>query len=123
MLVAVMVAEPAAGGAVKRPAAVMAPEDAVHVTAELYLPVPVTVAAHCAVAPAFNVVGLQAALTEVMVDPGGAGCWTMTDAAPATTGSWLLVAVMVTIPAEAGAVKAPLAVIVPAEADQFTAVL
>jgi hypothetical protein len=34
-LVAVMVAEPAAAGAVKNPAALIAPADAVHVTAEL----------------------------------------------------------------------------------------
>jgi hypothetical protein len=59
-----------------------------------------------------------------MVDPGGgAGCCTLTDALPDIEGSWLLVAVMVTIWAVAGAVKAPLSEIVPELAVQVTTVL
>jgi hypothetical protein len=69
--------------------------------------------------------GLQAALTEVMVDPGGggAGFCTAMDAVPDIEGSWVLVAVIFTVWAVAGAVKAPLVEMVPAEADHLTALL
>jgi hypothetical protein len=88
--------------------------------------VPVTVAAHCAVAPVLSVDGLQATLTEVMVDPGGGGgadfC-TVMDALPDIEGSWALVAVMVTVWAAEGAVKEPLAEMAPELAVHVTAVL
>jgi hypothetical protein len=51
-LVAVMVAVAAVVGAVKSPLELIEPALADHVMAELYAPVPWTVAAHCDVAPA-----------------------------------------------------------------------
>ena len=82
-------------------------------------------AAHCAVAPALSVDGLQATVTEVMVDPGGGGAdfCTVMDAAPDIDGSWVLVAVMVTVWAAEGAVNEPLAEMAPELADQVTAEL
>jgi hypothetical protein len=117
VLVAVTVTLPAAGGAVKSPAAVMVPALADQVTTEPKLPVPWTVAAHCAVAPAFTVAGVQVTLTEVIV---GAAICTVTDAVPDVVVSCVLVAVTVTIPGAAGAVKTPPAVMLPALVDQLT---
>jgi hypothetical protein len=68
--VAVTVAEPAVAGAVNSPAESTVPPFADHVTAELKLPVPVTVAAHCEVSPATTEVGLHATETDVMADFG-----------------------------------------------------
>ena len=65
-----MVTEAATAGAVKRPLELMVPALADHVTAELKLPVPCTVAVHCEVAPGLTVDGLHAALTEVIVEEG-----------------------------------------------------
>ena len=84
------------------------------------MPVPVTVAAHCDVALVLTVVGLQATWTEVIVE---AGACTVRDAVPDFVASCVLVAVTVTLPAEAGAVKNPLVLTVPALADQVTAEL
>jgi hypothetical protein len=67
--------------------------------------------------------GLQVTATEAIV--GGADC-TVTDAVPDFVVFWVLVAVMVTVPAAAGAVKSPppaLALIAPAPADHVTAEL
>jgi hypothetical protein len=116
-----MVTAPVAVGAVKSPAEVMAPALADHVIAELKFPVPFTVALHCAVALVLILVGLQATETDVIGDDGD-DC-TVTAVVPEITGSWVLVAVTVTLPAEAGAVNTPLAFTVPALADQATAEL
>jgi hypothetical protein len=71
-------------------------------------------------APVFIVPGLQATETDVIVD--GEAC-TVTAAIPDLVVSCMLVAVTVTLPAEAGAVKTPLELMVPALADQVTAEL
>ena len=60
-------------------------------------------------------------MTDVIAD-AGARC-TATEAFPETEESWVLVAVTVTVVADAGAVNKPLVEIVPALADQITAVL
>lgn len=117
-----MVTAPAAAGAVKSPAELMVPALADQVTAELKFPVPFTVALHCAVALLLMVAGLQAAETDVIDDDGDDDC-TVRDVVPDITGSCVLVAVTVTLPAEAGAVNIPLAFTVPALADQATAEL
>jgi hypothetical protein len=82
--------------------------------------VPATVALHCEVALVFTVDGLHAACTEVMAE---GGVCTVMAAVPDLVGSCVLVAVMVTIPAEAGAVKAPLVLMAPPLADHVTAEL
>ena len=64
---------------------------------------------------------MQATCTEVMVAEGG-GC-TVTDAVPDLVGSCVLVAVTVTVPAVAGAVRMPLVLTVPPLADHVTAEL
>lgn len=68
MLVAVTVRLPAAAGAVSRPDEEIVPPVADQVTAELKLPVPCTVAVHCAVPPVVTVAGWQPAETDVMVE-------------------------------------------------------
>jgi hypothetical protein len=68
----------------------------------------------------FIVPGLQVAETDVIVD--GEAC-TVTAVVPDFVASSMLVAVTVTLPAEAGAVKTPLELTVPALADQVTAEL
>jgi hypothetical protein len=60
---------------------------------------------------------LQVTATDVIA--GGVDC-TVTDAVPDFVVSWVLVAVTFTLPAAAGAVKSPLALIVPAPADHVT---
>ena len=75
---------------------------------------------HCDVPLGATAEGLQVTATEVMV--GAADC-TVTEAVPDLDESWMLVALMVTVAAEAGAVKVPLAEILPALADQVTAAL
>lgn len=122
-LVAVIVTAPAIAGAVKLPLALMLPSLADHVTPGLKLPVPCTVAAHCDVPlAALTVVGLQVIETEVTVvgGEGGAAC-TVRVAVPDLLASCVLVAVTVTLAADAGAVNNPADVIVPPVADQFTA--
>ena len=116
-----MATAPAAAGAVKSPLELMVPALADQVTAELKFPVPLTVAVHCDVALMFTVVGLQATETDVIEDEGEA-C-TMTAAVPDFVVSCVLVAVTVTLLAEAGAVKSPLVLTVPTLADQVTAEL
>jgi hypothetical protein len=75
---------------------------------------------HCEVALVSTIEGLQVTWTEVIVEV--ATC-TLTDAVPDFVASCLLVAVTVTVPAEAGAVKSPLAFIVPSLAENETAEL
>lgn len=62
--------------------------------------------------------GVQVTAMEVIEDAS-----TMTDAAPDLVVSCVLVAVTVTDPAAAGAVKSPAVLIVPAETDHVTAEL
>jgi hypothetical protein len=64
--------------------------------------------------------GLQVTATEVIAR--GVDC-TVTDAVPDFVASWVLVAVTVTVPAVADAVKSPLALMVPPLADHVTAEL
>jgi hypothetical protein len=73
VLVAVTVAVPAEDGAVKTPLALMTPLLADHVTAELYVPVPFTIAVHCEVALTKTAAGVQAGETEVIVGDEGGG--------------------------------------------------
>ena len=49
--------------------------------------------------------------------------WILTDAVPDFVVSWVLVAVTVTMPAEAGAVRRPFVSIAPSLTDQVTAEL
>jgi len=79
--------------------------------------VPCTVAVHCDVPLGLTVEGVQLTETDVMV--GGTAC-TVTVVVPNLVASWLLVAVTVTGPAAAGAVKRPLLVIDPELADHAT---
>jgi hypothetical protein len=75
---------------------------------------------HCDVALTITVAGLQITETDVIV--GGGNCTAMV-AVPALVVSSVLVAVTVTVPADAGAVKSPLGVILPPLADHVTAEL
>ena len=81
---------------------------------------PTTVALHCDVAPTTTVAGMQVTDTDVI--EGGAAC-TVIAADPDFAVLPVLVAVTVTLPAEAGAVRSPLELIVPALADHVTAEL
>ena len=56
-------------GAVNKPLEEIVPADAVHVTPELKLPVPFTVAEHWLVPPELTVVGEQLTVTDVTVEP------------------------------------------------------
>jgi len=75
---------------------------------------------HCDVALTSTVAGLQVTKTEVIV--GEVSCTVMA-ALPSLVVSWTLVAVTVTVPAEAGAVKSPLGLMVPPLAVHVTAEL
>jgi len=70
------------------------------------------------------VAGVQLTLTELMLDEveddDEEDC-TVSDSKPLTDVFWTLVAVMVTVPAEAGAVKSPFELIDPELADHLTA--
>ncbi len=77
---------------------------------------------HCDVALGAIGEGLQLTPTEVMAG-GVEGVVTDTVAEPDLVVSSVLVAVTVTLPAEAGAVKSPLAAMVPELTDQVTAEL
>lgn len=103
----------------------MVPPVDVQVTAELYGPLPCTVAAHCEVPPAATADGLQFTDTEVIED-GIVGVpvdATSTIAEPVRLGCCVLAAVTVTLPPAAGAVSTPVAEMEPALADQVTAEL
>jgi len=119
VLVAVTVTDPVVLGAVNNPPLLIVPPLAVHVTAELKLPVPCTVALHCEVAPGEIVEGLHATETEEIVG-GLATIATVTVAVPDLLGSSLLVAVTVTVAAELGAVKSPFELIDPLLAFHVT---
>ncbi len=122
VLVAVMVTDPGAAGAVKSPLVLIVPALADQVTVELKAPVPWTVAPHCEVAFSPMVEGVHVAATEVIVGGGGGSC-TVTEAFPDFVVSCTLVAVMVTAPAVAGAVKSPVELMEPAATDHVTAEL
>jgi len=119
VLVAVTVADPVESGAVNNPLPVIVPPLAVHVTAELKLPVPCTVALHCEVALGATVEGLHVTDTEEIVG-GLIPVATITVAVPDLLVSSVLVAVTVTVAAELGAVSIPLALIDPLLAAHVT---
>ena len=75
---------------------------------------------HCDVPLVFTVAGLQLTATDVIVCELA---WILTDAVPDFVVSWVLVAVTVTMPAEAGAVRRPFVSIAPSLTDQVTAEL
>jgi hypothetical protein len=85
-LVAVTVTPPAIDGAVKRPVGLMVPVLADQLTAELYVPVPSTSAAHRDVAPAATVEGLHDAETELTELLEAAGRDTTPAVVPQATG-------------------------------------
>jgi len=91
--VAVMVAVPVPAG-VKTPEVVIAPSDAAQVTAELYEPVPCTVAVQGTGCVVRMDAGEQPTETEVIVD----GAATVTVASPDLVESCVDVAVMVAVP-------------------------
>jgi hypothetical protein len=91
--VAVMVAVPVPAG-VNTPEVVIAPSDAAQVTAELYDPVPCTVAVQVDVCVVRMDAGEQPTETEVIVD----GAVTVTVASPDLVESCVDVAVMVAVP-------------------------
>jgi len=101
--VAVMVAVPVPAG-VNTPEVVIAPSDAAQVTAELYDPVPCTVAVQVDVCVVRMDAGEQPTETEVIVD--GAVTVTVTVADPDLVESCVDVAVIVAVPAPVG-VKTP----------------
>jgi hypothetical protein len=106
-------------GAVNKPELEMVPALAVHVTPELKLPVPITVAEHWLVWPYRMVEGEQLTLTEVIVEPG----FTVTVTVPDLLVSCVEVAVIVTCSDVAppdGAVNKPELEIVPALAVHVT---
>lgn len=118
-LVAVTVSVPAAVGAVYKPDAVIFPSAAVQVTAVLVVP-PLTVAANCRVPLVDAVAELGETATEVTPEPDAEVIFTV--AVPLTVVFAALVAVTVSVPAAAGAVYAPVDVMVPSLAFQVTAV-
>jgi hypothetical protein len=71
VLVAVTVAVPAEAGAVKTPAALTVPLLADQATMELYVPVPFTVAVHCASPFTATVAGVHVEETDAIDDDGG----------------------------------------------------
>jgi hypothetical protein len=75
---------------------------------------------HCDVALTITVAGAQLIETDVIV--GDVNC-TTTAAVPDFVVSCVLVAVTVTVAADAGAVKSPLELIMPPLADHITAEL
>lgn len=99
----------------------MVPPVAVHVTAELYDPVPDTVAAHCDVCPVLMEDGVAETDTDVMVN---GTLVTLMDAEPEilVNPACVDVALHVPVPVPEG-VNTPLCVIVPPVADQVTPVL
>jgi hypothetical protein len=105
--VAVMVAVPVPAG-VNTPEVVIAPSDAAQVTAELYDPVPCTVAVQVDVCVVRMDAGEQPTETEVTVD----GAVTVTVALPDLVESCVDVAVMVAVPTPAG-VRTPALLTVP----------
>ena len=119
-LVAVTTTEFPVLGAVSRPAEVIVPAEAANVTAFEILPVPVTVGVHEVLLPAMIVEDWQA--TEIAVITGREVRDMVVD--PDLVGSATLVAVTVMEDAsrERGAVRTPVALIEPIEADQLTAV-
>jgi len=97
----------------------MLPRWADQVTAELKLPVPVTVAANCAWALEFT--DKVAGLAATVVTTGGTT--TVRLAVAVTPAVYMLVAVTTSAPPVAGAVYSPALVMLPRWADQVTAEL
>src|SRR5579863_5854390 len=116
-LVTVIVAVPAVAPAVKTPAELIVPELADHAM-DLFVTVPCTVALNCCVPPDRTVTVLGDTEIEVTL---GAIIVIVADAD--LVASATLVALMVAVPAVAGAVKRPLAVMVPTLADHVTDLL
>ena len=116
---AVQLALPTPEG-VKTPAVVIVPPVAVQVTAELYAPIPLTVALHCEVCPVVMLEGLAVTDTPVTV----MAAVTVIGAEPKTLVNpvWAEFAVQLALPAPDG-VKSPAVVIVPPVAVQVTAEL
>ena len=99
-LVAVIVAVPAVVPAVKRPFALIVPEDVFQVT-DLFAAVPCTVAVSCNVAP----VATEPVVGDTEIEEtAGAAAVTVTAADADFVGSATLVAVIVAVPVFAGAV-------------------
>lgn len=119
VLIAVTVTDPVEPGAVNNPLPLIVPPLALHVTVELKLPVPCTVALHCEVALGTTVEGLQLTDTEE-IDGGPLPVSTITVAVPDLLISSVLVAVTVTVAAEFGAVSIPLALTDPPLAVHVT---
>jgi hypothetical protein len=113
-LVTVIVAVPGVAAAVKTPAELIVPELADHAM-DLFVTVPCTVALNCCVAPVRMLAVVGETVIEVTV-----GALTVIVAVADFVGSATLVALIVAVPAVAGAVKRPLAVTVPALADHVT---
>jgi hypothetical protein len=111
--------DPLEPGAVNNPPESIVPPLAVHVTAELNVPVPCTVAMHCEFAFVAIVDGLHDAPMEAIVDEP-VPIATITVAVPVFVVSCVLVAVTVTVAAAPGAVKSPLALIDPLLAAHVT---
>ena len=109
--------DPVEPGAVNSPVESIVPPLVVHVTVELKLPVPCTVAVHCDVALVAIIDGLQATPTEEIV---GGAVFTAIVAVPDLVVSAVLVAVTITAPADPGAVNKPLPLIEPPLAVHFT---
>jgi len=127
VLVAVTVTVPCEVGAVNSPLDAIIPALADQVTVELKLPVPCTDGVHCDVAPGAVVEGTQLTTTEPIVEDGGEGLGgldcTVIVAVPDFEPSCILVAVIVTVSGEPGAVNSPLDPIIPALVDHVTAEL
>jgi len=104
-LVAVTVSVPAFAGAVYKPAPVMAPNVAFHVT-DLLVVDPATVAANVSVPPVIEVAGDGDTVTELTAGAVGfvGAAVTVIVAIPVLVESAALVAVTVSVPAFAGAV-------------------
>jgi hypothetical protein len=118
MDVAVHVAVPALEG-VSNPVESIVPSVAVHVTLELKLPVPLTVALHWVGAPTCVLGGLAVTVTDVMV---GGGKFIVIVAEPDLLGSCTETALQLPVPVPDG-VKTPEESIVPSVALQFTALV
>lgn len=117
LLVAVTLIVPAVPPAVNRPAGETEPPDADHVT-DLSATLPCTAAVNCCVAS----VRMLAVVGEIET-PVTVGALTVTEAEADFDLSARLVAVTVTLPAVAGAVSTPAALIVPAEVDHVMPLL
>jgi hypothetical protein len=118
MLVAVTVSVPALDGAVYMPDVVIVPSDAFHVT-NVVAAAPWIVALNGTVPAVTDEAVAGDTTTEVTLDVCSAA--TVTVAVADFVGFAMLVAIIVPVPALVGAVKTPVLLMVPIEADQATA--